>query len=431
LSAGASDNGRATTAEGDPAVDAAWSRVVVVDDDDDTIVRDDQVLLVVLSDAGLRESAVHLGRAHGFKVITTADPDQALLAARQRRPVGILVGMDLSGRGGASLLQTLKDDSETRHVPTIAVHASGAPDDPHTGRLLGALQTLEAPVSTDTLDVALSQLGDYVARRTRSLLVVSNDSVEETSAVVALFGTVSDVDLQVATSVTDALAALDARPFDCVVIDLKLPGGTGFDILKHMRSRAPLRAIPVVVSSGESMTKRDETRIGQYARSMVLTAAASAGNLIDQIALFLHRSDVEGTSQAETGALRTDDSFVGKRILVVDDDARNVFALTSALEQHGIDVVYAEHGEAGIRALTEDPSIDLVLMDVMMPGMDGYTAMREIRKIPAFENLPLISLTAKAMPGDRANSLSAGASDYVTKPVDVAHLLDLFRRWLT
>ena len=188
----------------------------------------------------------------------------------------------------------------------------------------------------------------------------------------------------------------------------------------------------MVVSAGAALSKREEIAAAQYAQAMVVKYPRSAEQLLDQVALFLHRSDVEGAGRPTApDRPAADGVYVGKRVLVVDDDVRNVFALTSALEQHGIDVVYADSGEAGIQALSEDPAIELVLMDIMMPGMDGYTAMREIRKVPAFKELPLIALTAKAMPGDRGNSLSAGASDYVTKPVDVAQLLALFRQWLS
>ncbi len=402
-----------------------------VADDVGAILRDDRVLLVALSDADQRSAAVELGRAHGFKVLATPEPDEAVQAARQHQPTAILVGLDLPGGGGASLLHALKGDTETRHIPAVAVPASPSPDDVHVARLLGALTVVDLPVTPETLGAALTTLTTYVGRRTRSLLVVANDASDGTSAVIALFGSVSDVDLHVATSLEDGLAALDARTFDTVVLDLKLPGGSGFDVLKRMSSRKTLRGIPVVVSPPDTLSKRDEARLGQHARSMVVKRPAAVGDLIDEIAVLLHRSDVElpvGEAKAQQGR-QHDDVLVGKRILIVDDDARNVFALASALEQHGIEVSYADSGESGIATLQSDPNIDLVLMDVMMPGMDGYTAMREIRKIPSFRDLPLIALTAKAMPGDRDNSLKAGASDYVTKPVDVAQLLTIFRGW--
>ena len=244
----------------------------------------------------------------------------------------------------------------------------------------------------------------------------------------------TDVVLRVKTGVNEAIAALESGQYDCVVVDLKLSGGTGFDVIKRMRARKALRDIPVVVSTGDSPSKRDLTRLGQYAQKSVVAYPSSVEQLIDQIALFLHRSDVElpAPESASGDQLHENDEvFIGKRILIVDDDVRNVFALTSALEQHNLDVVYAGSGEEGIQMLQQDQEIDLVLMDVMMPGMDGYTAMREIRKVPAFRSLPVIALTAKAMPGDRENSLSAGASDYVTKPVDIDRLLTLLRLWLS
>jgi hypothetical protein len=260
--------------------------------------------------------------------------------------------------------------------------------------------------------------------------VVTSEAVDETAAVVALFRSVPDVELHVVGSVTEAAAALDLRRFDCVVVDLKLAGGSGFDVIKRMRSRKALHGIPIVVSTGGEASGRDQTRLRHYAESMVVKYPQTVDRLIDEVALFLHRSDVELPARGEAAEEPPGEVlFEGKRILIVDDDARNVFALASALEGHGIDVVYADNGEAGIEALQREGNVDLVLMDVMMPGMDGYTAMREIRKIPAFRDLPVIALTAKAMPGDRENSLNAGASDYVTKPVDVADLLTRFRTW--
>jgi CheY-like chemotaxis protein len=216
-------------------------------------------------------------------------------------------------------------------------------------------------------------------------------------------------------------------------VELKLPGGSGFDVIKRMRARRALRGVPVVVSAAGELPARDDNRLRQYARSMVVKRPPNDERLVDEVALFLNRAGVVLTAAPSVEAHRAggEAMFVGKQILIVDDDVRNVFALTSALEQFGIEVVYAENGEDGLQALDRDPEIDLVLMDVMMPGMDGYTAMREIRRVPAFRDLPVIALTAKAMPGDRENSLAAGASDYVTKPVDIDHLLSRLRTWFS
>ncbi|NUS50890.1 MAG: response regulator, partial [Nocardioidaceae bacterium] len=366
-----------------------------------------------------------------FKVVTTDRCERALIAARTLQPAGLVVGMELGDGDGTSLLRSLKADPETRHLPTLAVHSDDAPDDALVGRHAGAVGVVE-PATPERLAAALEDLSGYLARQTRSLLVVSGAGSDDPSAVVALFGAVPEVDLHVATSVAEAADALDARGYDCVVVELKLPGGSGIDVVKRMRSRKALRGIPVVVSTGGELSAKDEARLRQYARSMVVKYPGTDGEVVDEVALFLHRSGVGLPGDPAVVERRAGDgtTFAGKRILIVDDDIRNVFALTSALEQVGIDVVYAENGEAGLQALERDPDIDLVLMDVMMPGMDGYTAMREIRRIPTYRDLPLLALTAKAMPGDRENALAAGASDYVTKPVDLDHLLSRFRAWL-
>ncbi|HEU4512078.1 MAG TPA: HAMP domain-containing protein [Nocardioidaceae bacterium] len=414
------------------AVEPPLPARTVTEDDQADIAHDDRVLLVALTREPLRRSVVDLGRGAGFKVVTATDAPAAVAASRRYRPSGIVVGMDLTDSDGTSLVHVLKDDPETRHVPTIAVHSDGAADGIHMVRHAGALRVVEEPVTEQNLEAALDDLRAYIDRKTRSLLVVSSGTVEETSAVVALFGSVPDVDLQVAADLADALAALDSRRFDCVVVDLKIAGGTVFDVLRRLRTGKPVQGIPVVVVTGGELSKKDETRLRQYAESMVVKQPADLDELIDDVALFLHRPDLEPPAQAADAVERriaSSSGFEGRRILIVDDDARNVFALASALEGHGIDVVYADNGEAGLRALQDEPDIELVLMDVMMPGMDGYTAMREIRKIPAFRELPVIALTAKAMPGDRENSLAAGASDYVTKPVEVDDLLERFRRW--
>ena len=423
------DAGSPATSAADPSATAAEPDDV--EDDRTSIGRDDAVLLVALTDRALREQTVELGRAHGFKVVAAERPDQAVRAARSLQPAALMVGMELATDAGTSLLRALKSDPETRHLPTVAVHSAHAGDDLLVGRHAGAIGVVEHPVTPERLGAALEDLTGYLARKTRSLLVVSGAGVDEPSAVVALFGAVPEVDLHVATSVAEAADALDARGYDCVVVELKLPGGTAFDVLRRMRSRKALREIPVVVSTGGPVSFKDETRLAQYARSMVVKHDATDAQLVEDVALFLHRSGVDLPDRpAEEGRRGGGSSFAGRRILIVDDDVRNVFALASALEQFGIDVAYAENAEAGIQLLEQDEGVDLVLMDVMMPGMDGYTAMREIRRMPTYADKPVIALTAKAMPGDRENSIAAGASDYVTKPVDLDHLLSRLRAWL-
>ncbi len=439
-------SGQKSSAEGGPAqleqaaeaVPARTGTVEMVqesvEDDQADIRPDDRVLLVALSDVDLCRAGVELGRGQGFKVMATTRADDALLLAHQRRPAAMVIGMDMVAHDGMSLLNGLKRFSETRHIPTVAVHSATAGQDAHQGRLAGALDVVEEPVTRGEVESALDRLVAFLERKTRSLLVVTARPDGQSVDAAERFGAMEDVDVDVVGSSAAAMEALDARPYDCVVVDLGMVEGGGFDLLKRIRSRKTLRGTPVVVAGASDLSPREATRLRQYVETMTITTPPSLERLVDQIALFLHRADVELPPDVRSSLENVRDGeqvFVGKRILIVDDDVRNVFALASALEQHGIDVIYADNGESGLDALRREPEIDLVLMDVMMPGMDGYTAMREIRRMPTFRDLPVIALTAKAMPGDRDNSLTAGASDYVTKPVDVEQLLTVFRSWLS
>jgi CheY-like chemotaxis protein len=293
---------------------------------------------------------------------------------------------------------------------------------------------IEVPLSKAKVDAALEHLESFIARAKRRLLVVTDDAGSESAALAERFGALDEIEVEIVGTPDDAVAAFSGRTYDCVVVDLALPDGGGFEVLKRVRARKKMRHTPVVVSGSHDLPPDGEARLAQYGDVLTLSRPQTADDLVDSTALFLHRSDAgthgEPNAPGEPGA-DGEQVFVGKRILIVDDDVRNVFALTSALEQHNIDVLYAENGEEGLSTLRREPAIDLVLMDVMMPGMDGYTAMREIRKMPPFRDLPVIALTAKAMPGDRDNSLTAGASDYVTKPVDVEQLLSVIRSWLS
>ena len=255
----------------------------------------------------------------------------------------------------------------------------------------------------------------------------------ERGAIAELIGAGGDVDIVAVGSSEEALEALDGDPFACVVLDLKLPKMTGFTLLEKVKSDERFCDLPVVVYTGRELTRREETRLRKYAETIIVKDASSPERLLDETALHLHRAPA--TLPAPQRRMieqlhEADRVFQGKRILVVDDDVRNVFALTSALEARGMQVLFAENGKDGVEVLKANPSVDLVLMDVMMPEMDGYQTMRAIRQVPQFRRLPIIALTAKAMKGDREKSIAAGASDYITKPVDIDQLVSLMRVWL-
>ena len=405
-----------------------------VPDDREHLQPDDRVLLVALSDAATAELAVAEARRRGFKAVVTDDGDRALQALRELSPDAVVLGSDLSTSEGVSLLESVKSSPAMRHVPVHVVDMEPTPTGESRRRAMqaGALAVLDSPVTEESLAEGLAEMAHFLDRRVRRLLVVEDDDIER-AAILDLIGTGDEVEVVGVPGAAEAVEALDAGRFDAMVLDLKLGGTSGFTLLERLKKRGDLDSLPVIVYTGKELTRREETRLRRYAETIIVKDARSPERLLDETALFLHR--VESQMPAERRRmiehLRDDDAvFTGKRILIVDDDVRNVFALTSALERHGMSVVYAENGREGIELLESDGGVDLVLMDVMMPEMDGYATTEAVRANPRFAKLPIIALTAKAMKGDREKSIAAGASDYVTKPVDIDQLLSLMRVWL-
>jgi len=265
------------------------------------------------------------------------------------------------------------------------------------------------------------------------VLVVDDNDIERES-ISELIGDGDDIEIVASASSEEALEALEREQrIDCIVLDLKLPRMTGFQLLEKIGTDDRFQHIPVIVHTGKELTRREETKLRKYAKTIVLKDVRSPDRLLAETALFLHRPQSSMPAEQRRmleEANRAELAFAGKKVLLVDDDVRNLFALASALESRGLEVVFAENGREGIEALKQHPDIDLVLMDLMMPEMDGYEAMRALREMPHFKSLPIIALTAKAMKGDRDESISAGASDYITKPVDIEQLLSLMQVWL-
>ena len=340
--------------------------------------------------------------------------------------------MKLPVQDGWQVLDHLKGHPETRHIPVHIV--SGVVDGGTQDALrAGAVAVLEKPVEAERLDQTFGAIAQFVERSVRTLLIVDDDEAQ-TRAITELIGTGDDVDVTAVGSSEEALELLEGDVhFDCMVLDLKLPKMSGFTLLERVKADDRFRHLPVIVYTGRDLTRREETRLKKYAETIIVKDVRSPERLLDETALFLHR--VEAKLPAEKRKMleqlhSEDEVFKGKKVLVADDDVRNVFALASVLERQGIHVLFAENGQEAIAALQETPDVDVVLMDIMMPELDGYEAMRRIRQEPRFEKLPIISLTAKAMKGDREKSIAAGASDYITKPVDTDQLLSLLRVWL-
>jgi signal transduction histidine kinase/CheY-like chemotaxis protein len=399
-----------------------------VPDDRTSIGEGDQILLVVESDQGFARAALDLARQQAFKGIVATRGGAALALAREFHPDGILLDTQLAYTDGIALLGHLKQDTELRHIP---VHVFATADDRRQVLRSGAIGCTEGAMTTETVEAAIRSLAEYTRRGQRHLLIVEDDETER-GAVAELLGG-DDVVVTGVGSADEALEVLAGGPVDCMVLDLKLPKTSGFALLERIKEDEQLRDIPVIIYTGKDLTRREETRLAKYAETIIVKDARSPERLLEEATLFLHRpgNRLPDDQRLMLEQLHTSAAVLdGKHVLIVDDDVRNVFALTSVLERHGMQVVFAENGRDGITTLEANPDVEIVLMDIMMPEMDGYETMAAIRQKPQFRKLPIIALTAKAMKGDRERSIAAGASDYVTKPVNIDQLLSLMRVWL-
>ncbi|MYN06362.1 HAMP domain-containing protein [Pseudoduganella aquatica] len=397
--------------------------------DDRTLVAPgDPSVLIIEDDERFAKVVLDYAREKNFKGIVTHQGDSALSLARDYLPSAILLDLDLPDIDGFTVLDRLKRDPSTRHIP---VHVMSSLRERERALRQGAISYLNKPVSKETLTEEFSRIQKFLLGGKRSLLVV-DDEQHQRDAIVSLIG---DADLRIVAvdSGEKALQALRDHHFDCMVLDLTLPDISGFDLLNIIGKDATLRDLPIVINTAKDLDRKEVARLKRYAKTIVIKDARSPERLLDETALFLHRSqaslpELQRRMLEEIHA--ADSGLAGRKVLIVDDDLRNIFALSSLLERQQMQVSFAENGRDGIEVLERDPTIEIVLMDIMMPEMDGYDTMRAIRRIPKFKSLPIITLTAKAMKGDRDKCIAAGASDYITKPVDVAQLLSLMRVWL-
>jgi len=397
-------------------------------DDRALIVPGDPSVLIVEDDERFAKTLLEFAREKNFKGVVTQRGDSALSLARDYLPSAILLDIDLPDIDGLTVLDRLKRDPSTRHIP---VHVISALRERERALRQGAISYLNKPVDRDMLQEEFKRIQKFLMGGKRSLLVVEDDPAQR-QAIVSLIGA-SDVHIVTAEDGKAALEALACDQFDCMVLDLTLPDVSGFDLLDQVGKQPSLRDLPIVIYTAQELSRKEVTKLKRYAKTIVVKDARSPERLLDETALFLHRSqaslpEVQRKMLEEIHAL--DGGLAGRKVLIVDDDLRNIFALSSLLERQQMQVLFAENGRDGIEVLEKDPGIEIVLMDIMMPEMDGYDTMRAIRRIPKFKSLPIITLTAKAMKGDRDKCIAAGASDYITKPVDVAQLLSMMRVWL-
>jgi CheY-like chemotaxis protein len=404
-----------------------------IDDDRARLVPDRRVILVIEDDETFAKILYDLIHELKLQCLIATTADEGLSIAFQYLPNAIVLDIGLPDHSGLSVLDRIKRDGRTRHIP---VHVISASDYSETAMSLGAIGYFVKPVKRDELADALRNLESKFEQRMRRVLVVEDDPVQLNSLQLLLGS--EDVQALGASSAAQCFEQLKQHTFDCMVLDLSLPDATGFALLETLSREDNSSFPPVIVYTGRDLSPAEELQLRKYSKSIIIKGAKSPERLLDEVTLFLHQvvADLPPEKQRMLEKAHSRDNIIdGRRILLVEDDVRNVFALTSILEPHGAILEIARNGREAIEVLTKfegitDQTIDLVLMDVMMPEMDGITATREIRKNPAWKRLPILVLTAKAMSDDQERCLEAGANDYMAKPLDVEKLLSLVRVWM-
>jgi len=413
-----------------PPVALPAAREENIPDDRDQLQAGDQSVLIVEDDPHYARVLLGLARGKGFKGIVATRGSTALALARQFQPTAITLDVFLPDMLGWTVLNNLKLSPATRHIPVQII--SVEEERSHALALArGAFSYAVKPATTEGLEECFERIKKFVEPHVKRLLVVEDNAIERQGIVELL----SHDDIEIATAATgaEALEQLLDRPFDCCVLDLRLPDMSGFELMEKLQAEPGLREMPIVVFTGKDLDHEQEQRLRTMAKSVLLKDVQSPERLFDETALFLHRvvGDLPEAKQQMLDRLHASNEVLRHRkVLVVDDDARNIFALTTLLENHEMEVISATNGRQAIELIHQQPDIGVVLMDIMMPEMDGYQTMQEIRKEQKFEALPILALTAKAMKGDRDRCLAAGASDYVAKPVNTDELLSLLRVWL-
>ena len=397
-------------------------------DDRSSIEEGDKFILIIEDDENFSKVLYDLSHDRGFKCMVALDGESGLHLAEYHQPSAIILDIGLPGIDGYEVMERLKDNTRTRHIP---VHFVSAEDKSMRAMKMGAIGYLTKPVSNNKLDEAFKKIESIISKPIKKVLVVEDDKIMRTS-IIKLLGD-NNVKIVAVESAEEAYNLLRKETFDCQILDLGLEDMSGYDLLEKIRTDKKIVDLPIIIYTGKDLSKDDEKRLSKYADSIILKGARSFERLLSETTLFLHQleSEMPDKKRKMLQQLHNKEEMLkGKNVLIVDDDMRNVFALSSLLEDKGINVIAGRNGKDGIEKLKKNPKIELVLMDIMMPEMDGYEAMEEIRKDKKYKKLPIIALTAKAMKEDREKCIAAGANDYLAKPVDTEKLLSLLRVWL-
>jgi CheY-like chemotaxis protein len=399
-----------------------------IPDDRRTLCAGDRSVLIIEDDPAFAKVLLDLARERDYKGLVAPDALNGLHLADYYLPSAILLDLGLPGMDGLAVIRRLKENLRTRHIP---VHVVSGQDHKFASLKLGAHGYVRKPINMQELDSAFERLEHVISKPVKTLLFVGGEN-DTSSSIVDFIGD-KDVRITTVTSKHDALRTLESTEFDCLVIDCDLPDATGAELLESVRRNGVRSDIPAIVLAGPDTTTSDQLTLDRYADRIIAKDQRVQERLLDETTLFLHRVEKDLPEEKRRIIRMMHDKeaiFRNKKLLVVDDDMRNVFALSSILEEKAVELLVAKDGVEALECLEERPDVDLVLMDIMMPRMDGYEAMRAIRKQERFRDLPIIALTAKAMKGDRAKCITAGASDYLAKPVDTDKLLSMLRVWL-
>jgi CheY-like chemotaxis protein/signal transduction histidine kinase/CHASE3 domain sensor protein len=399
----------------------------VIDDRND-IGTNDRVVLIIEDEKQFAYILLNFVRERGYKGVIALQGNTGVSYARHYKPDAILLDLKLPVMDGIEVLGQIKNDPALRHIPVQIISSY---DSKKQGLELGALDFIRKPVNTADLQKVFDRIEKFRSAKLKKLLIVE-DNVQQNNAIKELIGN-GDVKSFSAYSGAEADKMLNAEGFDCIIVDLGLPDMSGFDLLERIKENEKLKKIPVIVYTGKDLKKEDTARLNKLADTVVLKTVNSQERLLDETMLFLHRVESKLPKEKQTIIRQlhhTDEILKGKKILLADDDSRNIYSLTNALEDEGVQCLVAENGKVALGLLEKNPDIEMILMDIMMPEMDGYEATIAIRKLENFKKLPIIALTAKAMKGDKEKCLAVGMSDYISKPVDIGQLLSLMRVWL-
>ncbi len=397
-------------------------------DDRKIISKNDRTILIIEDDVKFAKILIEIGHEKNFKCLIAKTGKRGLGLAEEYKPDAIILDIGLPDIDGWTVMQRLKDNSETRHIP---VHFMSASDKSMEALRMGAIGFLSKPVSMEGLEEAFNKIEEMISKTIKNLLVVEDDE-KHSQSIIELIGN-NDVHSTATGSGKEAFELLKTNKYDCMILDLGLKDISGFELLQMIESEKAISHIPIIIYTGKEISRQEESKLKKHAESIIIKGVRSQDRLFDEVTLFLHRVE-KNLPEEKQRILRMihdkDQLFQNKKILLVDDDMRNVFAISNLLEERGMKAVIAKNGREGLKLLDENKDVDLVLMDIMMPEMDGYEAMRRIRKDGTNKKIPIIALTAKAMKGDRTKCIEAGANDYLSKPVDNDKLLSMLRVWL-